>query len=62
MNPKHEQIIYHANINVTLMEENVIQVNGGITSNADVSLKDVIYVKNIIFGILLHLIVKMVNI
>ena len=44
------------------MEENVIQVNGGITSNADVSVKDVIYVKNIIFGILLHLIAEMVNI
>ena len=29
------------------MEENVIQVNVGITSNADVSVKDVIYVKNI---------------
>ena len=36
MNRKHEQSIYHANVNVDFMEENVIQINGGITINADV--------------------------
>ena len=36
------------------MEENVIQINGGITVNVDLSAKNVMYVKNIIFGILLH--------
>ena len=29
-----------------LMEENVIQVNGGITINVNVSVKNIIYVKN----------------
>ena len=44
------------------MEENVIQINGGITINVDVNVKIVMYVKKIIFGILLHVIVKMENI
>ena len=44
------------------MEENVIQINGGITINVDVSVKNNIYVKNIIFGVLLHVVVKMENI
>ena len=44
------------------MEENVIQVNGGITINVDVSVKNIIYMKNIIFAILLHVVAKMVNI
>ena len=61
MNRKHEQSIYHVNVNVKLMEENVIQTNGGITINADVSVKN-IYVKKIIFGILLHVVVKKENI
>ena len=61
MNRKHKQSIYHANGNVNLMDENVIQIRGGITINVDVSVKN-IYVKKIIFGILLHVVVKMVNI
>ena len=44
------------------MEENVIQINGGITINVDVSVKNIIYMKNIIFAILLHVVAKMVNI
>ena len=44
------------------MEENVIQINGRIIINLDVSVKNVIYVKKIIFGILLHAVVKMENI
>ena len=40
------------------MEENVIQINGGIMINVDVSVKNIMYVKNIMFGILLHVIVK----
>ena len=35
------------------MEKIVIQFNGGITINADVSVKNVMYVKKIVFGILL---------
>ena len=44
------------------MEENVIQINGRITINVDVSVKSVMFVKKIIFEILLHVVVKMENI
>ena len=44
------------------MESNVIQINGGITVNVDASVKNVMYVKIIIFGILLHVVVKIENI
>ena len=54
--------MYHANVNINLMEENVVQVNGGIMINVDVSVKNVMYVKKIMFGILLHVSVKMENI
>ena len=50
--------MYHLNANVNLMEENVIQINGEITVNVDVSVENVMYAKNNIFGILLHLVVK----
>ena len=43
------------------MEKNVIQINGGITINVDVSVKSVMYVKKIIFGTLLR-VAKMGNI
>ena len=47
------------------MKENVIQINrwnqiSGMTINVDVSVKN-IYVKNTIFGIILHVVAKMVN-
>ena len=45
MNQKFEQNIYHANVNVNLMEENVIQIKSGITINVDASVKNFIYVK-----------------
>ena len=44
------------------MKQNVSQINGGITINVDVSVKKLIYVKKIMFGILLHVIVKMESI
>ena len=47
------------NVNVNSMKQNVIQINGGITINVDVSVKNFIYVKKIMFGILLHVIGKM---
>ena len=50
------------NVNVDLMEENVIQINGGIIINVDVSVKNVMSVKKILLGILLHVVVKMENI
>ena len=49
-------------LNVNLMKENAIQINGGITINVDWSVKNIMYVKKIIFGILLHVVVKMENI
>ena len=62
MNRKHYQNIYHANVNVNLMVENVIQIKKGAMINIDASLKNIIYVKKIIFGILLHVVAKMVSI
>ena len=41
--------------------KNVIQINSGITINVDVSVKNM-YMKKIIFGILLHLVAKVENI
>ena len=45
-----------------LMEKNIIQINGGIMINVDVSVKNVMYAKKIIFGILEHEVAKMENI
>ena len=50
------------NINKDLVEENVVQINGVTTVNVDVSVKKVMYVKKIMFGIFLYVIVKMENI
>ena len=50
--------------NVNLMEEIVILIKSGIMINVDVSVKiwkNILCVKKIIFGILLHAVVKMVN-
>ena len=47
------------NVNVNSMKQDVIQINGGITINVDVTVKNIIYVKKIMFGILLHVIGKM---
>ena len=58
MNRKYLQSIYHANVNVNLTEENVIQINGAKRINGDVSVKNIIYVKKIIFEILLHAVAK----
>ena len=44
------------------MKENVIQIKGGIMINLDVSLKNIMFVKKNVFGILIHVIVKMENI
>ena len=43
-------------------ETNVSQINCGITINVNANLKNIIYVKKIMFGILLHVVVKMENI
>ena len=44
------------------MKQNVSKINVGITRNADVSVNSIIYVKMNMFGILLHVILKMENI
>ena len=54
--------MYHVDVNVNLIEQNVTQINGGITINVNVSVKSIMYVKKIMFGILLHVIVKMENV
>ena len=41
------------------MEENVFQIIGGVTINVAVSLKNFMFVKKMIFGIPLHVDVKM---
>ena len=48
--------------NVNFMKQNVSEINGRITINVDVSVKNIIYLKKIMFGILLHVFVKMENI
>ena len=44
------------------MGKNIIQIESSIIINVDAIVKNIIYVKNVIFGILLHVIVKMKNI
>ena len=51
--------IYHVNINVDFMEENLYEINDGILINVDVNVKNLIYLKKIMPGILPHVIVKM---
>ena len=58
MNRKHKQSIYHANINVNVMEQNFIPTTGRVTINVNVIVKNIIYVKKNIFGIQLYAFVK----
>ena len=44
------------------MEENVTQIIGGITINVHVSVRNIVYMKKLVFGILLHVVVKTENI
>ena len=39
MNRKHEQSIYHANLNVNLMVGNIAQIKSGITINVNVTVR-----------------------
>ena len=56
--------IYHANVNVNLPVKSVIQIKFGIMINVDVRAKiqEKMCVKKVTFGLLLHVIVKMVDI
>ena len=65
MNQKHEQNIYHANVNVNLIVKIVIQIKSVITINVGVSAKirkNIMCAKKITFGILLLIHAKMENI
>ena len=52
----------HANGNVDLMKIYVIQINDAKTINVNVNVKNVMYVKKILFRILLHITVNIENI
>ena len=43
------------------MVENVIQIKSGIMINVNESEKNIIYVEKFMFGILLHVVARMVN-
>ena len=40
------------------MEKNVIQINGGIMININANVRKAMYLKKIMFGILLHMLQK----
>ena len=40
MNRKHQQNIFHASANAKLIEQNVIQINGGIMISVDITVKN----------------------
>ena len=52
----------YVNVNLNLMVENVIEIKNEITANRDMDVKSIKYVKKIIFRILLHVVVRVVNI
>ena len=65
MNQRFLQNIYHTNENRGMIVRNVIQSKSGIAIYVDVSVKigkNKICAKKIIFGILLYVVAKMVNI
>ena len=62
MNKKFKQNTYHANVNVNLVEENIIQIRNTILIiNVDASVKKLFMWKKIIFEILLHVVAKTEN-
>ena len=42
--------MYHVNVNKNLMEETVIQINGGIMTNVDTSKKSHVYEKDYVWN------------
>ena len=56
--------MHHAHVNVSMIAENVIEIKSGITINVGVNVKiqqKIMCGKEIIFGILPHVLVNMVN-
>ena len=62
MNQKHKKSMYHANVNLNLMAENVIHIKSELMINVYMSVKNMIYMKKIIFGILVYAVAKKANI
>ena len=65
MSQKHQRSVYRENTYVSLMIENVTRIKSGIAINIGVSAKiqkSIIHLKKIIFGILRHVVVKLMNI
>ena len=57
--------IYHANINVNLIIDNVNQIISGIMINVVARVKiqkNIVCEKKVIFGILLHIVAKVISI
>ena len=55
----------YANVNVNLIIENVMQIEKGITINVEMSAKiqkNIVYAKNIVTRVLLHVLSKIANI
>ena len=53
--------MYHANVNINLIEENVIQIKSGIMINVRASAKiyeKIVCEKKFLFRILLHVVAK----
>ena len=55
------KVLMFMGVNVNLLKQDIIHINGGIMINVNMSVKSIIYVKKIVFGILLHAIVKVEN-
>ena len=49
-------------LSFVLSKKCIIEIKNGIMKDVDVSLKYIIFLENIIFGIQLHLVANMVNI
>ena len=62
MNQKFEQKIYHANVNVELMGKKCNSDQWWNNDKCRCECKNVLYLKKLILGILLHVVVKMKNI
>ena len=64
MNQEHQQNIYHANVNISLRVKSVGRIKSGIFTSVGVSVKiqkNIVFAKRIIFGVLLHVVDKMVK-
>ena len=65
MNQRHTQDMSHASVDLHLMVESVAQEKNGIMISANVSVKNqqyIAHVKKIMFGILVHVLVTVINI